>query len=227
MKDLFLKYMSAMPGDIEPDQIETGPVITISREYGCYGTGFARKLAEKINAQYKPKKQWKTVDRHVLNRVADELHADPSYISHVFGAEQRGFLTDIVDSFSSKKYTSDYRVIATIKKVVRNFAEEGNCIIVGRAGCVIASHIPRSLHIKLIGTYDYRINAVMQHLGINEKDAAKHIEEVTRRREQFMAFFNGNKPDSDIFDVVFNKSKMSEDAIMGCIIDACKSKNII
>lgn len=227
MKDLLLKYMSHFPNDIKTNELEFGPVITISREYGCYGSGVAVKLTETINKKFNPEIKWKTVDRHVLSKVSSELHANPTVISHVFGAEQKGLLADIVDSFSPKNYTSDHRVISTIKKVVRNFAEEGNTVIVGRAGCVIASHIPRSLHVRIIASYEDRLASVMQHLNLSEKDAKKHIDVTSRKRDHFMDFFKGRKPDSELFDIVFNKSKMNEDAIVQGIMCAAKSKNVL
>jgi len=227
MKDLLLKYMSHFPNDIKKNELDFGPVITISREYGCYGSGLAKNLTDRINNEFSPDSPWKTVDRHVLSKVSTELHADPVSISHVFGAEQKGFLADIIDSFSPKNYTSDNRVINTIKKVVRNFAEEGNTVIVGRAGCIIASHIPRSLHVRIIASFEDRLASVMAHLSMSEKEAKRHIESTSKRREQFMRFFKGMRPDAELFDIVFNKSRMNEDAIVQGILCAAKSKQIV
>lgn len=227
MKDLLLEYMSHFPQEKTKDSVHQGPVITISREYGCYGTGLANELAHRINSEFAPEKQWKTIDRHILSHVSNTLHTDPSDISHVFGAEQRGFLADIIESFSPKKYASDHRVIATIKKVVRHFAEEGNKIIVGRAGCVIGAHIPRSLHIRLIASYDDRLKSVMAHKGLDEKEARKEIDVISKKRNDFMSFFHGNKPDSEQFDVVFNMSRLDNKTIINCIIEMAKAKNIV
>ncbi len=227
MEDLLLEYMSHFPNETKKDSVHQGPVITISREYGCYGSGLASELAQRINSEFAPEKQWKTIDRHILSHVSNTLHTDPSGISHVFGAEQRGFLADIIESFSPKNYASDHRVIATIKKVVRHFAEEGNTIIIGRAGCVIGAHIPRSLHIRLIASYEDRLSCVMAHTGLDEKDARKQIDVISKKRNDFMSFFNGNKPDSELFDVVFNKSRLDNNTIINCIVELAEYKKIL
>lgn len=227
MRDLLLEYMSHLPNEKKIDSVHQGPVITISREYGCYGSGLATEIADRINKDFAPAKQWKTVDRHILSQVSNALHTDPSDISHIFGAEQRGFLADIIDSFSPKKYTSDHRVIATIKKVVRHFAEEGNTIIVGRAGCVIGAHIPRSLHIRLIATFDDRLRSVMSHTGLDEKEARKQIELISKKRQDFLTFFHGDKPDSELFDVVYNMSRLDNKTIVDNVIELAKYKKII
>lgn len=228
MRDLLLKYMSHFPNDIKTDPVNYGPVITISREYGCYGSGIAAKLSERINSgDFNNEKEWKVVDRHILSKVSNELHANPANISHVFGADQRGFLADIIDSFAPKNYTSDHRVISTIKKVVRNFAEDGNTIIVGRAGCIIAGHIPKALHVRIIASYEDRVKSVMKHLDLTEKEAMKRVDKISKKRKQFMAFFNTKESECDLFDIIFNKSKMSEEAIIEGIIQAAKHKSVL
>lgn len=227
MKDLLLQYMSQFPDEVKIDPVQQGPVITISREYGCFGSGFASELEARINKDFAPEKKWKTVDRHILANVSNVLHTEPSDISHIFGAEQRSFIQDLVDSLSPKRYASDERVIATIKKVVRHFAEEGNTIIVGRAGCAISASIRRSLHIRLIASFEDRLSSVMEHTGLNEKEARKQIETVSKKRSDFMKFYKGDKADSELFDVVYNKSKLDNETIINSIIELAKYKKIL
>ena len=51
--------------------------------------------------------------------------------------------------FNTKSFKSDRKIIKTVIDVVHSNAEDGNCIIVGRAGHVIAKDIDNSIHIRL------------------------------------------------------------------------------
>ena len=82
----------------KPDK-EGGPVITISRQYGCPAKHVAEKLSEKLtemckNREYKV--QWKWIGKEILAEAAKELNVEPSRIKYIFNYEQRGIIDDIV-----------------------------------------------------------------------------------------------------------------------------------
>lgn len=228
MESLLLKYFNErMQGQSENK--EPGPVITISREYGCWGSRIAELVCEHINSIYlkDTTKKWKPVDRHILSKVSQQMNRDPHSVAHVFGAKDKGLLADIVDSFSSSSYTSDDNIKRTISNVVKSFSEQGNTIIVGRAGCVLAKHIPKSIHIKLTSPFEKRVARIEKRFSISNKEARKQVEEIDKKRKHFMAFFDGNKPDDELFDIVLNREFLKEPEIVSLIIDLAKMRKLI
>jgi len=69
-----------------------------------------------------------------------------------------------------------------------------------------------------------RINERFQN---GEIAARKQVVEIDEKRKLFMAFFKGDKPDSELFDVVFNRAKMTEEEIVESILLLAKSRNIV
>ena len=60
---------------------EPGPVVTISREFGCSGKYLADKLAYRLKQEGlgdSGKGKWKVISKEILERSAKELELDPS-----------------------------------------------------------------------------------------------------------------------------------------------------
>ena len=230
MENLFLHYMEQHAiRKSESKSRELGPVITISREYGCYGSEIGDLLEKKLNQKKQPNNTsscWVFVSHQVLCDAAKTLDVEPSEITHIFGAEEKSILGDLVSIFSSDKYISDTQIKRTIAQVVRSYAEQGNAIIVGRAGCIIAKHIKKSLHVKLTAPFNWRVNTIKKRFGISQVDAIDKVKETDKRRETFMEFFRGNKPDSELFDLVLNRSTLSTEEIADQIVFAAQKRGL-
>ncbi len=228
MENLFLRYMHERVRREEEDlKPESGPVITISREYGCYGSEIGEKLANQINKEEGNGEEWVFVSHQVLHNAAESLKAAPHEISHIFGAEQKNMFSDLVSIFSKDKYISDIQIKRTIAQIVRSYSEQGHSIIIGRAGCVIAKHIPKSIHIRLVAPLSWRVDTIKKRFSITTTEATNLVKVTDKRRETFMEFFKGNKPDSELFDLVLNRSTLTADDIVTQIYTLAKSRKLL
>lgn len=228
MESVFLKYMNDRLRMPDKASKTVGPVITISREYGCYGSQIAQLLIEKINPTKVAETQWEMISNVVLNSVAQNCKVSPAQISHVFGAELKSSIEDFFTSFAiSKRYVSDERVIRHISDIVVSYANKGHVVIVGRAGCVLTKHIPRALHVKLIAPLNWRAEQVAKRFMISHDEAVKKVLEIDEKRSRFMGFFDGNKPESEMFDIVLNRSTLHTSDIVNQIHSLSQSKDIL
>ena len=232
MNNIFLQYMSERMKQEHLAHKEPGPVITISREYGCYASKIAKLLVEKLNHAQKGhssqnNSEWHYITKEILEEASQKLQTDPEKISHIFGATQKDFLHDLIESFSTKRYASDSNIKRTIKLVVQSYAEQGRVIIVGRAGCILAKHIPKSFHFKLTAPFEWRVERIMERFNLEPPNAKKQVLENDERRKNFMNFFKGNKPDCTLFDAVFNRSTMSDEEIVESVFKIVQLRKII
>lgn len=226
MENLFIKYMNDRFNDKNNKPKIPGPVITISREYGCYGSQIAKLLVEKINKNQIT--QWDFISSEILSKVAKKLMVTPDKISHVFGANVKSAVEDLFSSFSvSQRYVSDVNVIKSISDTVNSYANGGNVVIVGRAGCVLTKHIKKSLHIKLIAPLDWRIESVSKRFNLSPEEGKKKVLGIDTKRKEFMLLFKGDKPDSELFDLVLNRATLTNDEIVNLIFEISRSKDIV
>jgi cytidylate kinase len=231
MENLFLHYMFEQNKREEEHTIhEPGPVITLSREYGCYGSEIAHMLVDKINSNLEnrnERNEWYFISHQVLHDATEKMDAEPHDISHIFGAEEKTIIGDLISLFSNDKYYSDSSIKRTIARIVRSYSEQGHAVIVGRAGCVIARHIERSIHIKLMAPVPWRVSRIMERFDIEKCDAEKKVRDTDKRRETFMEFFRGNKPDSELFHLILNRATLSSEEIVDQIIHLAQKRELI
>jgi len=225
MYTFLLKYLRPGAVKLLPLDPPAGPVVTISREYGCNGSMIAVKLTQAINERLGEKK-WRVITNEVLQEAAHELEVDVDSISHVFGADAKSMIADLIASFAVKQYTSDRKIKATITKIVHSFADRGNCVIVGRAGCVIAQKAANSVHIRLIAPLKWRVGSIQVRMALPYHDAENLIKTIDKHRRKFRSFFSGKRPDSSLYDVVYNCSRLTEEEVVDGIMRILESKGV-
>jgi len=229
MDNILIQYMSKRVKDKDGSKYEN-PVITISREYGCYASRIAEVLCQKLllrSNQLGLTQPWKCLTKEVLEKSAAELKVEPENISHIFGAEEKGILEDILLSFASKQYTSDAKIKKTITDVIKSYGEQGHVIIVGRASPIILKDHPKALHLKLYAPFKWRSDCIRERFKISANEARDVVKEMEERRSVFMKYFRGNLPESDMFDATFNRKTLTENEIVDSIIKILELKKLI
>ena len=175
---------------------EAGPVITISREYGCPSKIIASRLAEELTRKMFVKGKeikWKYVTKEIMAESARALEVDPDKIKYVFDYEQKSMIDGIISAQFNKYYKSERKIRNTIAKVIRNMAYEGHVIIVGRGGVAITHDIPKSLHVMLEAPLDWRTLRVAENYHLSQNEARKTAIEVDKKRKEFREYFQGKE----------------------------------
>lgn len=197
-------------------KLAAGPVITISREVGCNGVKLANLIVSKLNSK-NPETNWKVISKEVFYQSAKELKMHPDEVRKTLHQTEKFTFDDILKAFSDKNYKTDITIIKTMKRVIHQIATDGYCIIIGRAGHIIANNIKASLHIRLIAPLDYRINTIMHNNHLNRKEAIDFIEKVEKERLQFRRSIFKDDPAHEIFDITLNRAAFSDEEIIEMI----------
>lgn len=224
----FHKYFTDILLEKPIERKEPGPYVSISRDFGCMANPIAKKLASeltRINKNKGIRKDWKWINKEILKHSANELGLKPSEIVYVFRAQQKTTMDEIVTALSSRYYQSDRKIRKTIIAVIRRLLSYGNIVIVGRGGVAFRKDIPRSVHIKLKAPIDWRINKVSKNYSLSLQQAKKYILEVDKERQNLINTFIGKPSDETIFDIILNRSTMTEAQIVKsilCVMDLKK-----
>lgn len=226
-----LKYMSDRMSDKEGKNIEPGPVITISRLYGCPAKKVAKKLAERLTEKMTIKgiaePKWEYITKEIMSESAKELEVDPSKIKYVFDYEKKSLIDDILSAHSSKYYKSDRKIRNTIGRVIRNMATEGQKIIVGRGGVAITHDIPKSFHVNLEAPLEWRVLRVSEKLDKSLEETERTVLDVDKKRKEFRDNFQGKGTDYTQFDLTLNCMTLSVDELVAIITKAIEVRKLI
>lgn len=208
--------------------VTPGPVITISREYGCPSKIIAEMLTNRINEKYARKKKWHWISKEILDESARKLGLTPREIKYIFEYKKRNIIEDLLISQEKKiYYRSDWTIRKTIGEVIRATAMEGHVVIVGRAGVALTRNIESSLHIRLMAPARWRSVQVAKNHDIKLEQACNIMHEMDRKRKKFLEYYLKKEADHTVFDVLFNCSILSKDAIANSILNIAQNKKLI
>jgi cytidylate kinase len=230
MKGDLLTYLTHRYYKSEGTKTEPGPVITISREFGCPSKMIAAKLTDLINSKLAArgiKDTWKWISKEILTEAARELSMQPDEIQYVFDYEQKGILGDILSSQAHKYYKSDKKIRNTVADVIRTFGIHGNVIIIGRGGVAICKDIPRSLHLNLEAPLEWRAVLISQKYDLTIDKAKKLALDTDKKRREFREYFAGKNTDYTRFDVSFNCMTLSVDEIADSILKIAEVRHLV
>lgn len=205
---------------------QPGPVICISREVGCGGVNLAKQLAAELDKLTFCKK-WRVVSKEILQESARELNMDPNKLRSYLKEGDRTVFDDILAAFSEKRFKSDRKITKTLIDLVSSFANDGYCIIVGRAGHIITRNIEKSLLIRLTAPLDWRIKQIMEKNKINLREAVEFIEKTEKERENFRRHIAGEHSKADEFDVVLNLARIDPKEAIKIISDIAQNRGLL
>ncbi len=229
MYNTLLNYMNRRLGEEEkkstPSFKIAGPVITISREVGCGGILVGQHLAEELNKSVYCK-QWQVISKEVLSQSAKELKVKQEKVDRLFASSEHFTFDEILSAFSEKYYKSNRVIMKTVREVIHNFASDGCCIIVGRAGHLIASDIDNSLHVRLVAPMKWRVDSVAASKQMTKADALKYINDIEKERTVFRDYFRKNKDEQERFDLTIDVSRFELTDLIKLIIKAFELRGI-
>jgi cytidylate kinase len=230
MKTNLVTYLTHRYYKDEQRKTEPGPVITISREYGCPAKSVAQKLSEAFNTKLKTRgltTEWRWVSKEILLEAAKALQVSPEEIQYVFDYEQKGILDDILKAQGQRYYKNDRKIRNTIGNVIRSFGIQGNVIIVGRAGVVLTKDIPRSLHVNLEAPLDWRTVRTSEKQCLDMDKARKYALDMDKKREQFRDYYVGKGTDYTRFDISLNCMMFTVDEIVDILFSIAEIRKLV
>lgn len=201
------------------------PFITISREAGAGGLSLAKAILNRLEELYAGSfgAGWEIFDRNLVDLIAEDasLHASLEELVH---EEYRNSIPRVVSELILQRAElfSSYRKIF---EVIRILAAIGKCIIVGRAGAIVAGDLPLGVHIRLVAPPEKRLKRMMELLGTDEAHArVTMLRQDESRRRLVRDFFCKDITDPLLYDAVFNTGKQEMSELADFVARAAKRK---
>ncbi|MDY0333472.1 MAG: cytidylate kinase-like family protein [Bacteroidales bacterium] len=229
MNNFLEQYLIERYRQGEPEIAAPGPVVTLSREYGCEANIIAQKLSEKLTAHHNTndqKSNWKIISKEILEASAQKLKTDSKKLEYVF-EESRTTIDDFLLSLTARQYYSDWKIKETIKKVVHSFAHDGYVIIVGRAGAQITRDIQKALHVRLIAPFQWRVDHIAEKHNLSSKEAYRKVKEMDKKRQRLLETFSKDSDCHHCYDVHYNLKYLNTDQIVSDIVHMMQLKELI
>ncbi len=163
-------------------------IITISREFGSGGRELGKRIADLLGYSY--------YDREIISKLAEKHNFDEKFVENVLEGGQP-FIMPITygRTFSYTDATGQQAIqlLSSQYRLLREFAEKGNCVIVGRCANVILEEF-NPLNIFVYADMESKMKRCRErapqdeNLKDNElKRRIKQIDAGRARQQRFMS----------------------------------------
>jgi cytidylate kinase len=181
-------------------------VITISRQLGSRGEDIARQVAASLGYEFVDKQTTDTIFRQYGLTRFDELYSSvPSFL-------------DLINA-------DNLLLVAMANEIIEAVAQQGNVVILGRAGFAVLAGLADVLHVRIQAPFSDRAQRVMEREGLADLDVAgervKQDDEV--HAKYIERFYNKQWDDPANFDLVLDTSALSEAEAGQQIVAAARS----
>jgi cytidylate kinase len=163
-------------------------VITISRQMGSRGDELAQQVAERLG--------WRQVGQDLINQAALAAGAPQVALAEI---DELGFFNLRLTTQERREYQSH------VERIIRELANEGNIVIIGRGGQVILSGWPNVFHVRVITPLDTRIAWLQQENNISVEAARARLEKSNQSRARYLwRNYGRHLDDPDLYHLVIN-----------------------
>ncbi len=191
-------------------------VIVIGRQYGSGGHDIGKILAEKLGYEF--------YDQKIIKLVAGTTGMTSEYIGKNEESMTNSLLYDLVNQMyqygNEKEEAPKDKIFEAESKVIKELAEKGNCVIIGRCSDYVLKDDSRVLKVFFTAPMESRIERVMKRLGTETKEAQHQIRREDRRRADNYRYYTGRIWGAAAnFDITVN-TDLGTDYIESCIRNA-------
>ena len=152
-------------------------VIVIGRQYGSGGHDIGKALAERLGFAF--------YDNEIIQMTAGSTGYTPQFVKDREENMANSFLYDLVSQmyiYSDTQEAPRDAIFESEGRVIRELAEKGNCVILGRCADYFLRDRKDCLKVYLHAPEDYRVKRIMKTENLPEEDARQKIRRMDRRR---------------------------------------------
>lgn len=182
-------------------------IITIGRQFGSGGHELGEKLAARLGIPF--------YDRNLLEAAAEHCGITKEMIAALDEQPTNSFLY----SLSTGHYgvgdvhlPLENRVFLAMTEAIREIADKGSCVIVGRCADHVLAGREELLRVFVHADKASRVKRIMEKLELSEREATQRMQRTDKKRAGYHDFYCDNKwGAADSYDLTLNSAALGID----------------
>ncbi|MDO4475482.1 MAG: cytidylate kinase-like family protein [Lachnospiraceae bacterium] len=190
-------------------------VITIARQYGSGGKTIGKMLGEELGI--------KVYSREILKLASEESGINETMFNQadeklkgtsLFRIMRKEYHGELIPP-ESEDFLSNQNLFNYQAKVIRDLAEEENCVIIGRCGDYVLKDLPNVVRVFVHASPEYNLRMVLERGAYSGKDVEKYIQQTDKRRSDYYKYYTGHEwTDARNYDLCLDSEKLGFE---GCV----------
>lgn len=167
-------------------------IITIARQFGSGGKTIGQMLADSMGIN--------CYERELIRMASD----DSGISEELFGEHDERIRTNSFFKYKniykgeliapeSAGFTSQANLFNYQAKVIKQLAEQGSCVIIGRCADYILKDYPNVCSVFVHANKDFRLKMAAERVSTFEKDLDKYIEKIDNYRGDYYKAHTGHE----------------------------------
>lgn len=195
-------------------------VICISREFGSGGRVIGQAVAEGLGIPF--------YDRSIIDRAAEATGLSAEFIEQ----EEQRFNNSMLFNLSMGGHTVtasgvafSNRVFEAESEIIRELAEKGSCVIVGRCADYVLREHPDLFSVFICADMDYRMKRAIGEYGLPSDRAEKAVRNKDKQRARHYHFYSDrNWGAKEHYDMILSSSSLGMELCADLIAQAVKAR---
>lgn len=190
-------------------------IITISREFGAGGGEVGRAVAKNLHYEF--------YDKEIILRAARESNVD---VKSLLKWDEKvpmdfGFAQSLFDFYN--KPLSE-KLFNAQQQVIKEIAEKGNCVIVGRNANTILKEFDYGLHVFIHADFNWRLERLKKKMpDATESKISEQIHIIDKARKKYCSYYTSTEfGHADYYDICLNTSNLGIDTCVDLICNLAK-----
>lgn len=185
-------------------------VITIARSYGSGGRTMGQLLAKELGINY--------YDRELVRMASDKSGINEALFGEVdervkqtslFGKVKRSYRGQAAGP-DSEHFASEENLFHLQAEVIKDLAENEDCVIVGRCADYVLKDHPEVIRLYCYAPLEDCMDRERALSGLEDKEIIKKIERIDKNRADYYKCYTGREwNDARNYDLCLNTTSMS------------------
>ena len=197
-------------------------IITIGRQFGAGGLGVATALGKKLGIP--------VYDKEILKKAAQDSGFSAEFFEESDEKKRFFSLSSIFSNGfgETENYMSDRGIFKMQSQTIKEIAEQGSAIIVGRCSDYILRDMEGTLDVFLTSPAEIRAARVAERSGKTLEESARLVEEMDRKRAEYYNYYTfGDWGVAGTYDLCIDSSVLDIEGTADFIIDFARKAGLI
>ena len=197
-------------------------IITIGRQFGAGGLGVAKALGKKLGIP--------VYDKEILKKAAQDSGFSAEFFEESDEKKRFFSLSSIFSNGfgDTENYMSDRGIFKMQSQTIKEIAEQGSAIIVGRCSDYILRDMEGTLDVFLTSPAEIRAARVAERSGKTLEESARLVEEMDRKRAEYYNYYTfGDWGVAGTYDLCIDSSVLDIEGTADFIIDFATKAGLI
>lgn len=153
-------------------------IITISRQYGSGGRQIGTDLAKRLNIPF--------YDKNLCEEAAKASGIHPDFFENAENKSNRFLNNVFIGGGSAFHMSLDDRMFLAQTETIRNIADKGPCIIVGRGANKILANREDVLNVFIYADKEYRLKRIVEEYNVPKEQSASMLQITDKNRASYL-----------------------------------------